>query len=912
MGTPPLPVYALSMHLPICISYMRRCAAVALLLLFWCGGAMAQVDELQILVLHSYHQEYPWTKSQNEGFVNEISSAFDGRNLTFSSEYLDTKRAYLSVADQRFFADYLRQKYREYRPDIIFSTDDNALRFLLKYKGELFPETPVVFCGVNAMDIGARLDRAMYTGVYEKKDIARNIELIKELLPEQKDILVVGDKSETDVAISADIMKFSRETDCAQAGITFTFVSEDSLQRLVERLAANEQGLILLTTIGGLQNTQRKPVTISNSVKSIAEAGDFVIISMEDAYMEPGVLGGVVTSGRAQGQAAARLAVDILRGGAAVASLSPATGPNIPTFEHSILEQLKIPVAKLPIDSVILNKPRSVYQEFKEIIWATTTFIIVLLMVLFFLFITIIRRQKAEKALAESERFLNSVIENIPDMVFVKRADNLRFVRMNRTAEKFLGVARKDIINRTALEVFSHEMASDFTDQDQETLRDRKLLDIPEEQVAGPGGIRYLHTKKIPILDENGEPVYLLGISRDITREKMDREKRLALEERLLQAEKMESIGTLAGGIAHDFNNILSSVIGYTELATIDADNPKQVRKYLAGTLKGAQRAKDLIRQILTFGRKSDHQKHPVDLSDVVREALQMLRSTLPATISIDEDLIDSAVIMADPTQLHQIVFNLCTNAYHAMMEKGGVLAVSIKAVIVDSESSNDMLRMTPGTYLRLEVGDTGVGMDAETRQRMFDPYYSTKGPEAGTGLGLAVVHGIVKSHQGHIHVSSEKGAGTTIHVYFPMLESQAVEGHSSVEPLNIEGGSEHIILVDDEEDIIAINEGFLTRYGYRVSSFTDGREAIAALKAQPHEFAAMVTDMTMPNLTGAELAQQALAIVPGLPIILCTGHSEIINREKAMAQGIRAYCEKPVRGDDLLVQLRMVLGDRL
>ncbi|SHO46485.1 hybrid sensor histidine kinase/response regulator [Desulfopila aestuarii] len=889
-------------------TYLRRCVLLAALLHVFCGNALAQVDEHKIFVLHSYHQEYPWTKSQNEGFVNEISAVFKGRSLTFADEYLDTKRVYFSASYQSFFAGYLRQKYHGYTPDLIFSTDDNALRFLLEFKQELFPATPVVFCGVNSMNVDAQLDRNIYTGVYEVKDIARNIDLIRKLLPEEETILVVGDNSETDVAIRGDIMKFTRERGSIAAGTKFEFVSENHLQQLLERLKGKKQGTILLTTIGGLQNQNNQPVALGSSLQAIAGSGDFVVISMEDAYMHPGVLGGVVTSGVAQGKAAAGLAVEIL-GDGAVSSFPPSVGPNVPTFDYRILQKLHIDKTQLPPDSVIQNVPRSFYQEFKGIVWATVTFITLLLILLSCLFVTILRRKKAERALAESEGFLNSVVENIPDMVFVKRADDLRFVRMNRTAEEFLGLNKEDFVGKTAFEVFPHEMASVFADQDKETLNERKLLDISEERLPGPDGIRYLHTKKIPIMGENGEPAYLLGISRDITKERIERERRIALEDRLIQAEKMESIGTLAGGIAHDFNNILSSVIGYAELARIEAENPEKVRKFLDGTLKGADRARDLIRQILTFSRKSNHQKGPVDLSAIVRESMKMLRSTLPATISIEQNIAGDAIILADSTQIQQILFNLCTNAYHAMMTKGGVLAVSIKTVNINANRSNELLQMTPGRYLRLEVGDTGVGMDAETRQRMFDPYYTTKGPEAGTGLGLAVVHGIVKSHNGHIHVYSEKGVGTTIHVYFPKMESQVVDSKPSLETVRVEGGNEHILLVDDEKDIIAINEGFLTRYGYQVSTCTDGREALALLQEKPQEFAAMVTDMTMPHLTGAELARQALSIVPGLPIILCTGHSEIINREKAMEMGISAYCEKPVRGDDLLVQLRTLLG---
>ena len=899
-------------YLSMCNFFLRRLwgkTALILLYILLCGVSPLMAQDLRVLVLHSYQQEYPWTRSQNDGFVEQLTARVSERNLLFSSECLDTKRVDFFVPYRQFFAEYLVRKYRDYRFDLIYSTDDNALQFLLEYKQELFPGVPVVFSGVNSLAVESRLDRDEYTGVYEVKEISHNVELIRRLLPLQESILVVGDGSETDQAIRAELQDLSTTPGGEQGDIRLEHIADNRLQDLTARLAARERGMILLTTIGGVKDDNGQLLALDHILRGIVNAGDFVILSMEDAYMAEGVLGGVVTSGVAQGRAAADLAARLVADGVAVSSLAPSVGPNVPTFDHRELQRLNIPRLQLPEGSVILNAPRSIYQEFKRTVWMTALVFVILLLLIAVLVVSMMKLTRAEEALAESERFLNSVIENIPDMVFVKRADTLRFVRLNRSGERFLGVRSEDIVGRTAEEVFSAEQAADFTRQDKETLAGGSLLDIPEEMVTGPGGIHFLHTKKIPILDENGHPAFLLGISRDMTREREERERRLALEERLIQAEKMESIGTLAGGIAHDFNNILSSVIGYTELARIERDQDK-VDKYLEGTLKGAERAKELIRQILTFSRKTDHKKSPVDLSQVVRETMKMLRSTLPSTITMEEDLLKEAVIFGDATQVQQIVFNLCTNAYHAMMTKGGVLAVSTQQVCIQDEQEQELLRLAPGEYLRLVVADTGMGMDAETRQKMFDPYFTTKGPEAGTGLGLAVVHGIVKSHQGQIHVYSEHGVGTTIHVYFPRLEAEsAVIEQEELKPMT--GRGEHILLVDDEEDIINVHQQLLENSGYQVTSFTDGRQALQAIREQPARFNALVTDMTMPHLTGAELARTALTIVPGLPIILCTGHSAMINREKALAMGIGAYCEKPLRRDELLGQLQQLLRMR-
>lgn len=571
-------------------------------------------------------------------------------------------------------------------------------------------------------------------------------------------------------------------------------------------------------------------------------------------------------------------------------------------FSPSWYEELQFQLFKGPaflssVQSSGMNSP---------FLWGAMIVFGILLLLIVLLVIAMVKLTRMKEAYAESERFLNSVIENIPDMVFVKRADSLRFVRLNKSGEQFLGVKSADIMNHTAEEVFSPELAANFTQQDHETLSECKLLNIPEEKVVAPGGVRYLHTKKIPILDENGKPAYLLGISRDMTGERNEKEQRLALEERLIQAEKMESIGTLAGGIAHDFNNILSSIIGYAELARAGEDLEKN-RKYLAGTLKGAERARELVRQILTFSRKTTPQKSPVDLSQVVLETMRLLRSTLPSTIGIEEDLCDEATIIGDSTQVQQIIFNLCTNAYHSMMDKGGMLAVSIKPFSIGHDQEK-LLRLPAGEYLRLAVADTGVGMDPETRQRMFDPYFTTKGPEVGTGLGLAVVHGIVKNHGGQIHAYSEKGVGTTIHIYFPRTANRACVTIQK-EGEFLMGRGEHIMLVDDERDLVDVHRAFLENRGYRATGFTDAQQALQAIRQQPGEFQALITDMTMPRLTGVDLAREVLEIEPDMPIILLTGHSVLINRESAMEMGISAYCEKPIRLEDLLKELQVLIN---
>ncbi len=455
------------------------------------------------------------------------------------------------------------------------------------------------------------------------------------------------------------------------------------------------------------------------------------------------------------------------------------------------------------------------------------------------------------------------------------------------------------IPGKNAYDFFRKKDADFFTQKDQEALEKMGLLDIPIEPVQTKEGSRYMHTKKLPLLGDDGEPELLLGISRDVTDEHIAIREKLQLQNKLRQSQKMEAIGTLAGGIAHDFNNILSSIIGNTELAQIQPDVPEKIGKYLDGTRKGAERAKQLVRQILTFSRKSEQNQKHVSLSDIIHESLELLRSSLPSTIRIVEQIKPTQSLLADPTQLHQVVMNLCTNAYHAMQEKGGILEIGLREIEVSEEASGPIAGLKNGLYVFLSVKDTGKGMKQQVAERIFDPYFTTKGPEAGTGLGLAVVHGIITSHEGAIDVESHPGVGTHVKVCIPLPEHSSklsqVEDKDKTTKISEKGKGERILLVDDETEILAITENLFHFYGYEVSSFNNSKEALKAYLDNKDYFDVIITDMTMPEMTGAELAAKILEVSPDASIILCTGYSNMIDREKAKAIGIKGYCEKPV-----------------
>jgi PAS domain S-box-containing protein len=406
-----------------------------------------------------------------------------------------------------------------------------------------------------------------------------------------------------------------------------------------------------------------------------------------------------------------------------------------------------------------------------------------------------------------------------------------------------------------------------------------------------------------PLYNEEGTITNFVAVNHDITKEE-------SLERQLQHAIKMEAIGTLAGGIAHDFNNILSALIGYGQIAKgrIHADDP--VQSDIDQVLLAADRAVDLVKQILTFSRQDPSEKFkPLQIQFLTKEVLKLLRSTLPTTIELKYSIqSDCSPVLADSSQIHQVLMNLCTNAKQAIGGGYGRITVNLSEVQITEKNIGDMLPLQKlGNYIYLEVTDSGCGMDQKLMERIFDPFFSTKIKDHGTGLGLAVVHGIVKKHGGEIFVDSTLGEGSTFRIYFP---AQQLEMDTPTVATESEyGGSERIMVVDDEETIAKLFQRILSRLGYRVTVFTNSIEAVSQYRKNPDDYDLIITDMTMPQMTGAELAREILTLRPGKPVIITTGFSESIDKEKAGRIGIKEFLLKPVKKEQLSHAVRRVFS---
>ncbi|MCU0572469.1 MAG: response regulator [Syntrophobacteraceae bacterium] len=402
---------------------------------------------------------------------------------------------------------------------------------------------------------------------------------------------------------------------------------------------------------------------------------------------------------------------------------------------------------------------------------------------------------------------------------------------------------------------------------------------------------------------------HAMELRESLTRIEEAEAERHALQQHLQRSQKVEALGTLAGGIAHDFNNILGAMIGYAELALMGSPDNPRLRDNLQMVLTAGERARDLVRQILAFSRQSEEERKPIQIGHTVKEVLKFMRASLPATIEIRTSIgPDIGIVMADPVQIHQVLMNLCTNAHHAMREKGGLLEVELASAGLGPECTLIHPALKAGPHVRVTVRDTGQGMDEATMARIFDPYFTTKEKGVGTGLGLAVVHGIVQSHGGVVSVRSEPGKGSTFDLYFPVIQEKMASIARIQE--EIPTGHEHILLVDDDQLHMEVVKKTLEHLGYSVESRINSLDALELFRSDPHRFDLVVTDMTMPGMTGDKLALELMRIRNDIPIVLCTGYSEEITEEDAKALGIRAFVMKPVLISRMARAVRDALGD--
>jgi PAS domain S-box-containing protein len=514
----------------------------------------------------------------------------------------------------------------------------------------------------------------------------------------------------------------------------------------------------------------------------------------------------------------------------------------------------------------------------------------------------ITEREQAEKKVIRAHDELNQIFDAAIDSIRIVDK-NFNHVKVNSAFVRMTGLSETAIIEKKCYEVFPGPRCDTENCPLSRIKNGAELLEYETEKKLPDGRLMPFLVSAVCFRDTNGEMIGIVEDFKDISERKH-------AEEELRQAQKMEAIGTLAGGIAHDFNNILNAILGYTQLSLYEMPEDNPTYNNLQHVVKSAKRATELVKQILAFSRHSEHEKRPLEIQFVLKEALKLLRPTIPSTIQIKQEIdIKCRPVLADNTQIHQIIMNLCTNAYHAMREKGGVLTVSLDEYEITPEIAPH-IDIAPGLYARLSIIDTGHGIEENTIKRIFEPYFTTKNRREGTGLGLAMVHGIVTAHMGAIKVQSTPGKGSNFTVFLPLLTDMQdfISQESSVAPA-LPTLCGNILLVDDEDTIVQLGKKILETLGCKVTAFTSSNAAWEAFRKEPENYDAVITDQTMPEFTGLELSKKILGIRPDIPIILATGYSETVNEEQAKKAGITKYIMKPLAITELAKAAESVLG---
>ncbi len=517
----------------------------------------------------------------------------------------------------------------------------------------------------------------------------------------------------------------------------------------------------------------------------------------------------------------------------------------------------------------------------------------------------ITERNRTEQALRDEKNFIDMAIDSLPGIFYLFSREG-KFLRWNKNFEK---------VSEYSTDEISTMHPRDFFPVEEQALVEKRIGEVftkgesfVEAHWLSKSGVKtfyYLTGVRVEI----GGTLCQVGMGIDISKRKQAEKIRDKLQTQLIQSQKMESIGNLAGGIAHDFNNLLFPIIGMAEMLLEDLPQDSPEHENAQEIFHAGRRAGELVNQILAFSRQSEHKMTPVRVQNVLKEVLKLSRSTIPINIEIQQNIQQNCgSVMADTTQIHQVAMNLITNAYHAVEVKNGVIGIELKEIIIEENELPDK-EVLPGKYVRLSVSDSGIGMAQSTINKIFEPYFTTKEKGKGTGLGLAVVYGIVKEHKGDIKIYSELGKGTTFNVYLPLMKkSSEIATVDTVARAVI--GTERILLVDDEVSVAKLEGQMLSRLGYQVTVKTNSGDALNAFRSNPDSFDIVMSDMTMPDMTGDQLSKEILLIKPETPIIICTGFSERINKEQAEAIGVKGFLMKPVAKSEMVQMVRKVLDE--
>jgi PAS domain S-box-containing protein len=880
----------------------RRWLCIFLLLLCCAGELVAQATATdrpspQILILHSYHVGYVWSDDITEG----IRSTFRESGLVVHPhlEYLDVRR-HPGPEHLPLLHDYYKQKFKDLRFDVIICADNAALEFLLKYHEELFPQTPVVFCGVEAMERYHLSGEPLFTGVMEVTEHVPTLALALKLHPNTRRAVCITDYRPTLEAARSGTSHLHK----AFPQLEFVFIDPESLTLadLLERVKTfpADSSIGLLDTL--FRNRFGETFSDAEATRLISQNCPFPVYGVQTNTFGHGIVGGKLNSGFFHGAEAARRALAVVRGQRpADLPISPES-PNHFQFDYVQLNRWRINQSLLPPDSIIANRPISLYSQFKRVIWFVLGFFAFQSVVISVLLLNIRRRKKAESSLRQSEASLEKA-QNIAHIGSWEHDLANRQLRWSNETYRIFGCSQER--PTVSLDFFIERVHPDDREAVMRAGEKARASGKPyraEHRIIRPDGSERLVQQQAEVItDHLGTAVRMVGTTQDITDVRH-------LEEQLRQSQKMEAIGRLAGGIAHDFNNLLTGIIGYSDLLLNSLDPNEPSRQDLEEIKKAGERAASLTSQLLAFSRKQILQPSVLDLNKVIADLDKMLRRLIGEDIEL-VTLFGSELghVKVDPGQIEQIIMNLAVNARDAMPQ-GGQLTIETNNVELDEAYARRHVAVAAGYYVMLAVSDTGCGMDAETQSRIFEPFFTTKEAGKGTGLGLSTVYGIVKQSGGNIWVYSELGQGTTFKVYLPHVDKPAEQMETRPSIAGMLRSSETILVVEDEEAVRKLTCQVLRMNGYQVVEAPNSSEAPLISERYEGPIHLLLTDVVMPQMSGREVATRLASMRPTMKVLYMSGYTDdAIVHHGVLDPGV-AFIQKPFTPAKLARKVREVL----
>ena len=836
--------------------------ALILLALFATDAYPGVKQKKNVLYINSYHHGYQWSDEILVGLRDVLQTS--KYKIDLQIEYMDTKKYLYEPVNASLFRLY-QEKFGNEDFDVIIVSDNHALNFVIEHREALFVGVPLVFCGINNYE-SVDLSTGNVTGIVENFDLLNTLNVARTLHPEKTKMVVVGDQSLTGRSIEQQVYTMLEKYE-APLEVEFWFkLTLDQTKHKVERLPKDT----FLFFSPWYQTVRGKFYTAEEVMEEIYGHSSVPIYTTWEFLRGHGAVGGSLLSGLHHGRIAAEMALRIL-GGDAADSIPVIVEPaGTFKFDYRVMQKLDIDQSLLPENSIIINSPKAFYEMPKDVFWTIIVSFFLLLTAMVFLVFTMAERRKVQAKVQEQLSFQETLMDTIPQLVSWKDISGM-YLGANQTFSEFFGVETpKGMMQKTTEDVIAdREYVQWSVEADTSVVQEQKeFRKIRKQIIDWNGKVGWLEVNKVPLRDQAGRIIGILTTAENVTKEQ-------SLEKQLLQSQKMEAIGTLAGGIAHDFNNILTSILNSTELALGDVEKESRTAKDLERVLKAARRGSQVVKQILSFSRPSTEGFRPTDLSTVFQEVLSLMDASLPSNIIIHSTMkADGILVDADPTQIHQVILNLCTNAYHALKEHGGNIHVRLEKAAINNELATTM-NIDPGQYLKISVIDDGLGIAPEILDNIFDPFFSTKDITEGSGLGLSVVHGIVKSHRGGVRVESRENKGTQFEIYLPQSSRTDVIVPETGRTDTL--ARYKILFVEDDEDQLNSVPRVLESLGHTVEAVDDPQRAVQRVENEGASYDLVISDYDMPTMSGTTLA----ARLAHLPFIIVSGRDDAIPASK-------------------------------